>query len=59
MMVRDRAHTVTVAIVELITAARSKKLHDVAWMADVENLLRDEFAAERHQGVADRGDDNL
>jgi hypothetical protein len=54
MMAHDRAARVTVAIRELIVMARGGE----PWQR-IEELLREKFADERRQGVADRGDDNL
>jgi hypothetical protein len=53
-MVHDRAHVVSLAIMELIDTVRGDELR-----RRIESLLREQFHDERQQGVADRGDDNL
>jgi hypothetical protein len=53
-VVYDRATRVTVAIRELVNTAHG----DEPWRR-IEDLLREEFADERRDGIADRGDDNL
>jgi hypothetical protein len=53
-MMRDRAARVATAIEMLIATVRGHERRQ-----RIENLLRDEFADERHQGVADRGGENL
>jgi hypothetical protein len=50
----DRAARVTTAIMMLIETVRGDELR-----RRIENLLREEIADERRQGVADRGDDTL
>jgi hypothetical protein len=53
-MTHDRAARVAVTIIDLIFAVRGDEFR-----RRVEDLLRQEFADERQQGVADRGDDDL
>jgi hypothetical protein len=59
MMVRDRAHAVSLAIMDIVTAARGDAIRqrDVLQQR-IKTLLREEFWDERREGVADRGDAN-
>jgi hypothetical protein len=59
MMVRDRAAHVALAIGNLVDTVRHDVLRGDELRRRIEDLLREEFADERRQGVADRGDANL